>query len=74
MDATAQMLEPTIAARATADYNANPGWESVIRGLQPVEGQTGEATRLDALAEPLAGQLSKDAGQSWRVVPLADFK
>ena len=74
MDATAQMLKSTIAARETPEYNADAGWQPVIRGLQPVEGQTGEATRLDALAESLAGQLSKDAGQRWRVVPLADFK
>jgi hypothetical protein len=75
MDATAQMLQATITARETPDYNASASWEPVIRGLAPAEGADGGPYRLDdALAQPLAEQLSRDTGRTWRIVPLAEFK
>ena len=72
IDATAQMLQATITARETADYNAGEGWEPAIRGLEATEaGQY----RLDtSLAQPLADRLAKDTGRSWRVVPLSEFR
>lgn len=75
MDATAQMLQTAITARETPDYNASPGWKPIIDSLQPVEGQGASGYRLeDSLAQPLARQISKETGHSWKVVPLAEFK
>ena len=73
MDATAQMLSATIAARETADYNASEGWEPAIRGLAATEG--GQYRLDDALGQPLA----EHAGQRtptgrWRLVPVSEFR
>ena len=72
MDATAQMLQATITARDTADYNAGEGWEPAIRGLEAAE--AGQYRLDDTLAQPLADLLAKDTGRSWRVVPLSEFR
>jgi len=72
MDATAQMLRATIAARETADYNASEGWEPAIRGLAATEG--GQSRLDDALGQPLASMLGKDTDRTWRPVPVSEFR
>lgn len=73
MSATRQMLESTIAARETAEYNADVGWEPAIAAMAtPSTG--GQAEIDDALARSLADRLSSDTGRPWRIVPPAELR
>ncbi|HWB50004.1 MAG TPA: hypothetical protein VG651_12910 [Stellaceae bacterium] len=70
MKPTREMLQSTIAARQTGDYNAAPAWAEAIAA---VAGR--KDGRIDReLAESLAKGLSSDTKSAWRVVDPAEWK
>jgi hypothetical protein len=71
METAQQIIQSTITARETAEYNASAGWDQVIRGTATSGGQVHIA---DSLAQPLVDKLSADTGRPWRIVPLAELK
>jgi hypothetical protein len=70
MTATQAMLASSLTARATAEYNANPGWGQVIAAIA----KTPPAPTDGSLAQPLIDSLSSDTGRHWRIVPPAAWK
>jgi len=72
MDATRQIVKSTIAARVTAEYNADRGWDAVISGVAAAG--DGRDQIDDAAAQKLADGLSSDTGRPWRIVPPSELK
>jgi hypothetical protein len=61
MSTTQEMLKLSITARETAEYNANPGWASVITAL--AEG------KIDpSLGQSLVARIAGDTNHPWRII------
>ena len=68
MSTTQQMLDATITARATGDYNAAPGWDAVVVAFA-------KSGSIDTrVPRELAERLTSDTHRPWHIVPPTDWK
>lgn len=75
MSATQAMLNATIAARETVEYNASERWDELIHCIDNV---ASPACGPSQIGKPSPGTLadafSADTGRPWHVVPEAELK